>query len=202
MELQAMQKHLPKTKQSAAKAREQSEDAQLSHHGFDLRTALDWLRTQGDLIETGREVDPDLEVTGLHIVEVTGDRKLFRRVNEVVYDVAEALKVTLPTERVYLMSLGSHQGNAHVHWHVAPLPPGVPYERQQFHAVMAENGVLEVAREEQASLAARLRFTLSLSRTRRVSTPRVSQFNQSRHFERVGARQNLPDAVQCIAPHA
>jgi 3-polyprenyl-4-hydroxybenzoate decarboxylase len=65
MELQAMQKHLSKTKQSAAKAREQSEDAQLSHHGFDLRTALDWLRTQGDLIETGREVDPDLEVTGL-----------------------------------------------------------------------------------------------------------------------------------------
>jgi diadenosine tetraphosphate (Ap4A) HIT family hydrolase len=95
-----------------------------------------------------------------HIVEVTGDRKLFRRVNEVVYDLAEALKVTLPTERVYLMSLGSHQGNARVHWHVAPLPPDVPYERQQFPAVMAENGVLEVAREEQASLAARLRFTL------------------------------------------
>jgi 4-hydroxy-3-polyprenylbenzoate decarboxylase len=65
MELQAMQKHLSKTKQSAAKAPEQSEDAQLSHHGFDLRTTLDWLRTQGDLIETGREVDPDLEVTGL-----------------------------------------------------------------------------------------------------------------------------------------
>ncbi len=60
-----MQKHLSKTKQSAAKAPEQSEDAQLSHHGFDLRTTLDWLRTQGDLIETGREVDPDLEVTGL-----------------------------------------------------------------------------------------------------------------------------------------
>jgi diadenosine tetraphosphate (Ap4A) HIT family hydrolase len=78
-----------------------------------------------------------------HIVEVTGDRVLFRRVNDVVYDVAEALKVTLLTERVYLMSLGSHQGNAHEHWHVAPLPPGVPYERQQCHAVMAEN-VLEV----------------------------------------------------------
>jgi len=38
----------------------------------------------------------------------------------VVHDVAEALKATLPTERVYLMSLGSHQGNAHVHWHVVP----------------------------------------------------------------------------------
>ena len=58
------------------------------------------------------------------------------------------------------MSLGSHQGNAHVHWHIAPLPPGVPYERQQFHAVMAENGVLEVTREAQAALAAQIRSAL------------------------------------------
>lgn len=95
-----------------------------------------------------------------HVVDVTGDYNLFRRVTDVVHDVAEALKATLPTERVYLMSLGSHQGNAHVHWHVAPLPPGVPYERQQFHAVMAENGVLEVSREERAALAAHIRSVL------------------------------------------
>lgn len=101
----------------------------------------------------------------VHITDVTGDRELFRQVNDVVYDVAEALKVTLPTERVYLMSLGSHQGNAHVHWHVAPLPPGIPYERQQFHAVMAENGVLEVTEEEQAALAARIRSALSALRS-------------------------------------
>jgi histidine triad (HIT) family protein len=58
------------------------------------------------------------------------------------------------------VSLGSHQGNAHVHWHVAPLPPDVPYERQQFHAVMAENGILEVTPEQQAALAARIRPAL------------------------------------------
>src|SRR6267142_1620749 len=66
-EHQAMQKHLGKQK-SATKARKPSKSAatsQPSHHGFDLRTALDWLRTQGDLIETDKEVDPDLEVTGL-----------------------------------------------------------------------------------------------------------------------------------------
>src|SRR5215510_791457 len=95
-----------------------------------------------------------------HVVDVTGDYNLFRQVTDVVHDVAEALKATLPTERVYLMSLGSHQGNAHVHWHVAPLPPGVPYERQQFHAVMAENGVLGITREEQAALAGRIRLAL------------------------------------------
>jgi diadenosine tetraphosphate (Ap4A) HIT family hydrolase len=27
------------------------------------------------------------------------------------------------------------QGVAHVHWHIAPLPPGVPFEQQQFAAV-------------------------------------------------------------------
>jgi histidine triad (HIT) family protein/ATP adenylyltransferase len=91
-----------------------------------------------------------------HVIDVTGDRALFRRVTDVVHDVAEALKATVPTERIYLMSLGSHQGNAHVHWHVAPLPPGVPYERQQFRAVMAENGILDVTREEQRALADRV----------------------------------------------
>jgi diadenosine tetraphosphate (Ap4A) HIT family hydrolase len=52
-----------------------------------------------------------------HIEDVTGNHKLFRRVGDVVHDVAEALKAVLPTERIYLMSLGSQQGNAHVHWH-------------------------------------------------------------------------------------
>src|SRR5947209_15431192 len=35
------------------------------HHAADLRSVLDWLREQGDLIETDKPVDPDLEVTGL-----------------------------------------------------------------------------------------------------------------------------------------
>ena len=50
-----MQKVLRKEKPAAAK----------EHHASDLRTALDWLREQGDLIETDKPVDPDLEVTGL-----------------------------------------------------------------------------------------------------------------------------------------
>src|SRR5262249_10620489 len=31
----------------------------------DLRGTLEWLKAQGDLIETDKPVDPDLEVTGL-----------------------------------------------------------------------------------------------------------------------------------------
>jgi histidine triad (HIT) family protein len=48
-----------------------------------------------------------------------------------------------------------------VHWHIAPYPPGVPYERQQHHALMAENGVLVPSAEEAARLAASLRDALS-----------------------------------------
>jgi len=50
-----MQKALRKERPAAGKA----------NHAADLRTALDWLRGQGDLIETDKTVDPDLEITGL-----------------------------------------------------------------------------------------------------------------------------------------
>jgi len=81
----------------------------------------------------------------------------FLRFQATVRTVGRAIAATVPTERMYSMSLGSRQGNAHLHWHLAPLPPGVPYERQQFHAVMAENGVLAVTDAAQADLARRIR---------------------------------------------
>ena len=74
--------------------------------------------------------------------------------------VARAVATTVPTERMYSMSLGSQQGNAHLHWHLAPLPFGVPYDQQQFHAVMAEHGVLAVDDAVQAALAQRIRGQL------------------------------------------
>jgi histidine triad (HIT) family protein/ATP adenylyltransferase len=74
----------------------------------------------------------------------------------VVHSIARAVAATLPTERMYSMSLGSRQGNAHLHWHLAPLPPGRPYHQQQFHAVMAENGVLDIADDRLADLAHRI----------------------------------------------
>lgn len=75
--------------------------------------------------------------------------------------MGETLRAELPTERVYVLSLGSHQGNSHVHWHVVSLPPGVPYEQQQFHFLMAENGKLELLPEELSDLASRLRQRLN-----------------------------------------
>ena len=74
-----------------------------------------------------------------------------------VYRVAEAVKRTVESERVYILSLGSQQGNRHVHWHVAPLPFGVPFREQQFEALMSANGILDIPDVEMAEIARRLR---------------------------------------------
>ena len=56
-----------------------------------------------------------------------------------------------------MLSLGSQHGNSHVHWYVVPLPPGVPYDQQQFGALMLERaGYLDMSDEENRTLAAEL----------------------------------------------
>ena len=76
----------------------------------------------------------------------------------IVRSVAEAVREEVEAERMYVLSLGSNQGNAHVHWHVAPFPSGTPYEEQQFAAVMLETaGALKITDGEKAALAARIR---------------------------------------------
>lgn len=77
-----------------------------------------------------------------------------------VYRVAEAVRRTVETERLYLLSLGSQQGNRHVHWHVAPLPAGVPFEQQQLEALRSEYGILDISERDMAELARRIRCEL------------------------------------------
>jgi diadenosine tetraphosphate (Ap4A) HIT family hydrolase len=84
----------------------------------------------------------------------------FLDLQQIVHRVARAVAASVPTERMYSLSLGSQQGNAHLHWHIAPLPPGIPYRQQQFHALMAENGVLDVDESVQANLARTIRSHL------------------------------------------
>jgi hypothetical protein len=51
------------------------------------------------------------------------------------------------------------QGNRRVHWHLAPLRPGVPFEEQQLAALDSDLG-LDLSEEELAALAARIRGAL------------------------------------------
>ena len=79
-----------------------------------------------------------------HVEHVVRDlsQAAFQELLGVVHRVARAVEEVVAPERTYLLSLGSQQGNAHVHWHIAPLPPGIPFQRQQYHALMLENGVI------------------------------------------------------------
>jgi histidine triad (HIT) family protein len=88
-------------------------------------------------------------------------RDEYLRLQLLVHRVARALKRVLSVERIYVLSLGSRQANRHVHWHVAPLPPDVPLERQQYHALMLENGMLEIADDDMRMLAAKLAAALA-----------------------------------------
>ena len=99
-----------------------------------------------------------------HREHVTSDftREEYLTLQEFVFNVSEAVKKAVPTERIYLLSLGSEQGNSHVHWHIAPLPPGVPYDEQQFEALAMRRGILEISEEEMAQLAQRIRIAMEV----------------------------------------
>ncbi|MEU4410971.1 HIT family protein [Streptosporangium sp. NPDC023963] len=89
------------------------------------------------------------------------DEAAYLRLMLTVRLIALAVEEAVPSERTYLLSLGSQQGNAHLHWHIAPLPPGTPYEQQQYHALMTENGVLPWTMRQAVDLAERLRAILA-----------------------------------------
>ena len=93
-----------------------------------------------------------------HREQVTADFEIeeYLALQRLVYRVGEAICQELPTARLYIMSQGSQSGNRHVLWHVAPLPPGVPYQEQQFAAFSWDRGVLALPDDDLADLARRI----------------------------------------------
>lgn len=73
-----------------------------------------------------------------------------------VHRLGRVLAEITPTERLYVFSFGSMQGVAHVHWHLAPLPPGIPFREQQLAAV-GKVEYLVIAEAEREDLAERVR---------------------------------------------
>lgn len=97
-----------------------------------------------------------------HLEQVVGDfdDAAFLAMMAFVRRVAQGVEAVLRPERTYLLSLGSQQGNSHVHWHIGALPPGVAYHEQQYHALMGEHGILAPTAEEQSDLASRIRAAM------------------------------------------
>jgi ATP adenylyltransferase len=96
-----------------------------------------------------------------HREHVTGDfaEDEYLALQRAVWRVGRALTRVLPTERLYVLSLGSQEANRHVHWHVVPLPPGVPLPEQQFRALDRAD-YLDIPESELTDLATRLRSEL------------------------------------------
>jgi diadenosine tetraphosphate (Ap4A) HIT family hydrolase len=94
-----------------------------------------------------------------HREHVVGDFDAaeYAQLQGLVHRAGTALPAIVPTERLYVLSLGSQQGNRHVHWHLVPLPPGVPYEEQQTALFDVERGWLEFDPGDLADLAGSLR---------------------------------------------
>lgn len=101
-----------------------------------------------------------------HREQVTGDFTLdeYLALQRMVYQTAEAIRRTVRPERVYILSLGSQQGNSHVHWHIAPLPYGVAFREQQLEALKTENGILDLPDNEMEDLAGMIRKNLGIMR--------------------------------------
>lgn len=100
-----------------------------------------------------------LVAPGEHREQVAADftREEYPGLQAVVYGVAEAVREEVEAQRMYVYTFGSNEGNAHVHWHVVPLPPGVPYEERQGAWASWDKGVLEIPRREMFDLAGRIR---------------------------------------------
>lgn len=99
-----------------------------------------------------------------HKEQVTGDFTLdeYLELQRAVYQVTEAVRRTVESERTYILSLGSQQGNRHVHWHITPAPFGLPFKEQQLEALRTANGVLEIPDDEMAKLANRIHQNMKL----------------------------------------
>jgi diadenosine tetraphosphate (Ap4A) HIT family hydrolase len=101
-----------------------------------------------------------------HREQVTADFSSdhYLALQRVIYRVSEAIRRSVPTERLYILSLGSQQSNRHVHWHLVPLPPGVPFEQQQY-AVLDRKDYLSFSDDETTHLVDRIRNELKVARS-------------------------------------
>lgn len=93
-----------------------------------------------------------------HAEQVTADFSAaeYLALQHIVWRVGEAVRRAFPTERLYILSLGSQQANRHVHWHIAPLPPGVPLKQQQLAALDLSAGYLDLSDAQMQEIAAKI----------------------------------------------
>lgn len=108
-----------------------------------------------------------------HVEQVVQDLALadYLYLQTQLYRIARAVQQVVQPERLYIASFGSQQMNRHVHFHIHPLPAGVPVREQQMASMMPEMvGRLVLTQAEWQELGDQLRQALSLSGTNTSET--------------------------------
>lgn len=86
----------------------------------------------------------------------------WRHLMDVVQRVSRAVSEVTGAIRTYLASLGSPERNPHLHIHVCPCPPGTPFERQRFAAMMLPDfQYLDLSEERLDEIATAIRRVLA-----------------------------------------
>jgi histidine triad (HIT) family protein len=91
-----------------------------------------------------------------HYEQVTGNVTLHQYLAQqrIVHAVAEAVRMALKPERMYILSLGGLQDSLHVHWHIVPCPPGLGVDEQELALLDAQGrGLLALSSDEVEVLA-------------------------------------------------
>ena len=98
-----------------------------------------------------------------HVEHVTIDlsEEEYLHLQKIVHKVSRAIHHALRPERLYIASFGSKQMNKHVHFHIQPLPEGIPIREQQMASMMPEMvGYLELTDDEWKSLVEKIQDEL------------------------------------------
>jgi len=98
-----------------------------------------------------------------HVEQVAKElnQEEYLNLQKIIFKVSKAIQAVLKPERLYIASFGSQQMNKHVHFHIVPLPKGIPIDKQQMAAMMFEEvGLLELTNDEWQSLANKIRSQL------------------------------------------
>lgn len=95
-----------------------------------------------------------------HIATVVGGMELdeYLDLQRIIYMIGRAVERAVEPERIYIATFGSNQVNAHVHFHILPLPKGIPVREQQMASMMVEVvGRLELTNDEWKELQTKIR---------------------------------------------
>jgi histidine triad (HIT) family protein len=98
-----------------------------------------------------------------HVENIFDDITLpqYLKFQEFIYRIGQAIIKTTSPERIYLCSFGSAQMVSHIHFHLVPLPAGVPLDGQETVAMIRTiTGVLSMTDAEQERLANEIRKAL------------------------------------------